>query len=175
MLLFINLSPQTLDLDAARNDWVRPAVEAAGLLAVAGRDRGDRAFRGTHRRGREVLQRLRKQGFQIALDNVGTGNSGLEMLRKVDADFVKLDPSIVIAAPTDPSARAVLLAMATFARQTGSFVIAEGMEDDDTLQFLRGIDMRDLHIDTIIQGGQGGELGSPSLSHAAGCSGSAAR
>ena len=67
----------------------------------------------------------------------------------------------MIAAPTDPSARAVLLAMATFARQTGSFVIAEGVEDEETLRFLRSIDVADLHIDTIIQGGQGGELGLP--------------
>ena len=84
------------------------------------------------------------------------------MLRRLDADFVKLDPSIVLAAPTDPSARAVLLAMATFARQTGSFVIAEGVEDEETLRFLRSIDVHDLQIDTIIQGGQGGELGMPS-------------
>ncbi len=55
------------------------------------------------------------------------------MLRSVDAEFVKLDPSIVIAAPTEPSARAVLMAMATFARQTGAFVIAEGIEDEETL------------------------------------------
>ncbi len=163
VLLFINLSPQTLDLDAARGDWVRQAVEAAGLPPSRVVIEVTERFGGRTAAVVKCLQRLRKQGFQIALDNVGTGNSGLEMLRKVDADFVKLDPSIVIAAPTDPSARAVLLAMATFARQTGSFVIAEGVEDADTLQFLRGIDMRDLHIDTIIQGGQGGELGSPSL------------
>jgi diguanylate cyclase (GGDEF)-like protein len=163
VLLFINLSPQTLDLDAARGDWVRQAVEAAGLPPSRVVIEVTERFGGRTAAVVKCLQRLRKQGFQIALDNVGTGNSGLEMLRKVDADFVKLDPSIVIAAPTDPSARAVLLAMATFARQTGSFVIAEGVEDADTLQFLRGIDMHDLHIDTIIQGGQGGELGSPSL------------
>jgi EAL domain-containing protein (putative c-di-GMP-specific phosphodiesterase class I) len=84
------------------------------------------------------------------------------MLRKVDAEFVKLDRSIVTAAPTEPSARAVLMAMATFARQTGAFVIAEGIEDEDTLQFLRGIDDHDLHVDTIIQGGQGFQLGRPS-------------
>jgi EAL domain-containing protein (putative c-di-GMP-specific phosphodiesterase class I) len=110
----------------------------------------------------KCLERLRKQGFKTALDNVGTGNSGLEMLRKVEADFVKLDPSIVIAAPTEPSARAVLMAMATFACQTGAFVIAEGVEDEETLQFLRGIDDRDLHVATVIGGGQGGELGAPS-------------
>jgi EAL domain-containing protein (putative c-di-GMP-specific phosphodiesterase class I) len=105
---------------------------------------------------------LREQGFKTALDDVGTGNSGLEMLRKVDAEFVKLDRSIVTAAPTEPSARAVLMAMATFARQTGAFVIAEGIEDQETLQFLRGIDDHDLQVDTIIQGGQGFELGRPS-------------
>jgi EAL domain-containing protein (putative c-di-GMP-specific phosphodiesterase class I) len=52
--------------------------------------------------------------------------------------------------------------MATFARQTGAFVIAEGVEDEDTLEFLRGIDELDLRPDTVIQGGQGFGLGRPS-------------
>jgi diguanylate cyclase (GGDEF)-like protein len=162
VLLFINLSPHTLDLDSARNDWVRLAVQGAGCSPSQVVIEVTERFGGRTAAVVKCLQRLRKQGFQIALDNVGTGNSGLEMLRKVEAEFVKLDPSIVIAAPTDPSARAVLLAMATFARQTGSFVIAEGVEDEETLRFLRSIDVQDLHADTIIQGGQGGELGSPS-------------
>jgi len=162
VLLFINLSPHTLDLDSARNDWVRLAVQGAGRSPSQVVIEVTERFGGRTAAVVKCLQRLRKQGFQIALDNVGTGNSGLEMLRKVEAEFVKLDPSIVIAAPTDPSARAVLLAMATFARQTGSFVIAEGVEDEETLRFLRSIDVQDLHADTIIQGGQGGELGSPS-------------
>jgi diguanylate cyclase (GGDEF)-like protein len=160
VLLFINLSPRTLDLDAASSDWVRRAVEGAGLSPARVVIEVTERFGGRTAAVVKCLQRLRREGFQTALDNVGTGNSGLEMLRKVDAEYVKLDPSIVIAAPTDPSARAVLLAMATFARQTGSFVIAEGVEDEDTLRFLRSIDVADLHLDTIIQGGQGSELGS---------------
>jgi EAL domain-containing protein (putative c-di-GMP-specific phosphodiesterase class I) len=83
------------------------------------------------------------------------------MLRKVDAEFVKLDRSIVTAAPTEPSARAVLMAMAT--RQANRSVRdRRGIEDQETLQFLRSIDDHDLHMDTIIQGGQGFELGRPS-------------
>ncbi len=162
VLLFINLSPHTLDLDAAQNDWVRSAVREAGLSPERVVIEVTERFGGRIAAVVKCLQRLRKQGFQTALDNVGTGNSGLEMLRNVEADFVKLDPSIVIAAPTDPSARAVLMAMATFARQTGAFVIAEGVEDAETLRFLRSIDVADLHIDKVIQGGQGGELGRPS-------------
>jgi EAL domain-containing protein (putative c-di-GMP-specific phosphodiesterase class I) len=108
------------------------------------------------------LTRLREQGFKVAVDDVGTGNSGLEILRSVKAEFVKLDRSIVTTAPTEPGARAVLMAMATFARQTGAFVIAEGVEDDDTLQFLRRINERDSSSHVIIQGGQGFGLGRPS-------------
>jgi hypothetical protein len=41
---------------------------------------------------------------------------------------------------TEPGARAVLLAMATFANETGAFVIAEGIEDIDMLDFLRRLE-----------------------------------
>jgi diguanylate cyclase (GGDEF)-like protein len=162
VLLFLNLSPQTLDLDAERNDWMRLAVEQAGLPLERVVIEVTERFGGRTAAVVKCLKRLREQGFKTALDDVGTGNSGLEMLRKVDAEFVKLDRSIVTAAPTEPSARAVLMAMATFARQTGAFVIAEGIEDEDTLQFLRAIDDHDLQADTVIQGGQGFQLGRPS-------------
>ena len=109
------------------------------------------------------LRRLRAQGFKLALDDVGSGNSGLEMLREVGAEFVKLDRSIVAAAPEEANARAVLLAMATFAGQTGAFVIAEGIEDAALLEYVRTIDDQLLHDGTtIIQGGQGYGLGRPS-------------
>lgn len=52
--------------------------------------------------------------------------------------------------------------MATFARQTSAFVIAGGIEDGETLEFLRRIDERDLTSGTIIRGGHGFALGRPS-------------
>jgi len=160
-LLFLNLTPQTLDLDADGNDWFRDAVERAQLpfnrVVVEVTER----FGGRSASIIKSLQRLREQGFKLALDDVGTGNAGLEMLRKVDAEYVKIDRSIVVAAATEPNARAVLMAMATYARQTGSFVIAEGIEDQETLDFLRAIDDRDVRPDRIIQGGQGYGLGRP--------------
>ncbi len=161
VLLFVNLSPHTLDLDAEHNDWLRLAVEQAGLSPERIVIEVTERFGGRTAAIVKCLQRLRRHGFKVALDDVGTGNSGLEMLRLLEVEFVKLDRSIVAAAPTEPSARAVLMAMATFARQTGAFVIAEGIEDGETLRFLRSIDEHDLHADTIIQGGQGFDLGRP--------------
>jgi EAL domain-containing protein (putative c-di-GMP-specific phosphodiesterase class I) len=104
----------------------------------------------------------------VALDDVGTGNSGLEMLQKVGAELVKIDRSIVAAATTHRSARAVLMAMATYARQTGSYVIAEGIEEQETLNFLIAIDDHDNHLRRIIQGGQGYGLGRPAADGAIG-------
>jgi diguanylate cyclase (GGDEF)-like protein len=162
VLLFINLSPLTLDLDADADAWLAPAVERAGLRPQTVVVEVTERFGGRTASVVKRLKRLREQGFKIAIDDVGTGNSGFDMLSKIDAEFVKLDRSIVVAAATESSARAVLMAIATFARQTGAFVIAEGIEDEDTLHFLRGIDERDLASHTIIQGGQGFGLGRPS-------------
>jgi diguanylate cyclase (GGDEF)-like protein len=161
-LLFLNIAPQTLDLNAD-DDWLRRAVTEAGLepgrVVVEVTER----FGGRIGSVLESLRGLRAQGFQLALDDVGTGNSGLEMLREVGAEFVKLDRSIVAAAPDEANARAVLMAMATFARQTGAYVIAEGIEDDAVLDYLRTIDATiPREVAAMIQGGQGYGLGRPS-------------
>jgi diguanylate cyclase (GGDEF)-like protein len=162
VLLFLNLSPVTLDLDSEADSWLAPVVERAGLqprdVVVEVTER----FGGRSASVVKRLKQLRRQGFKIAIDDVGTGNSGLEMLRSIEAEFVKLDRSVVASAATEPGARAVLMAMATFARQTGAFVIAEGVEDEDTLEFLRTVSWRDLCSDAVIQGGQGFGLGRPS-------------
>jgi diguanylate cyclase (GGDEF)-like protein len=167
-LLFLNLAPQTLDLDAADSAWLLALVRDAGLAP-------DRVvIEVTERFGARTdavvtcLRRLRAEGFGLALDDVGTGNSGLEMLQKVSADYVKIDRGIVLAAATDRSARAVLMAMATYARQTGAYVIAEGIEDQETLDFLAAIDDHDERPERIIQGGQGFGLGRPAPDGAAG-------
>jgi diguanylate cyclase (GGDEF)-like protein len=157
-LLFVNLCPRTLDLDADGNDWLRLAVERAGLSAERVVIEITERFGGRAASIVKCIQRLRSQGFKIAVDDVGTGNSGLAILSQVKAEFVKLDRSIVAAAATDPGARAMLMAVATYARQTDAFVIAEGIEDDETLEFLLAIDELG---DALIQGGQGYGLGHP--------------
>jgi diguanylate cyclase (GGDEF)-like protein len=161
VLLFLNLSPVTLDLDSEAGPWLAPLVERAGLLPRDVVVEVTERFGGRSTSVVKRLKDLRREGFKIAVDDVGTGNSGLEMLLSIEAEFVKLDRSVVASAATEPGARAVLMAMATFARQTGAFVIAEGVEDEDTLEFLRTVSWRDLSSDSVIQGGQGFGLGRP--------------
>jgi diguanylate cyclase (GGDEF)-like protein len=160
VLLFINLSPVTLDLDADGDDWLLAAVELAGLTPPQIVVEVTERFGGRTSSVLKCLKRLRSDGFKIAVDDVGTGNSGLEMLRKIEAEFVKIDRSIVTGASNESGARAVLMAMATFARQTGALVIAEGIEDQELLAFLRSLDDEDNH-EPVIRGGQGYGLGRP--------------
>ncbi len=98
VLLFLNLAPMTLDLDADGEDWLQLAVEDAGLQPQQVVVEVTERFGGRTAAVVRCLQRLRLQGFKIAVDDVGTGNSGLEMLRQLDAEFVKIDRSIVAAA-----------------------------------------------------------------------------
>jgi diguanylate cyclase (GGDEF)-like protein len=161
-LLFINLSPQTLDLDSNGSDWFSTAVKDAKLAPAQIVIEVTERFGGRTEAVVKCLQHLRAQGFKIALDDVGTGNAGLEMLRHVQADYVKLDRSIVTAATTEPTARAVLMAMATFAHATGSYVIAEGIEDQETIDFLHHVGSQHLSTANLIKGGQGYGLGRPS-------------
>ena len=106
--------------------------------------------------------RLRELGFRIALDDVGAGNAGLETLRRLPVDFVKIDRSIVASATSEVSAQAVLVAIVAYARRTGAFVIAEGIESDEILSFVRHAHELDAMRDLSIDGGQGYLLGRPS-------------
>ena len=155
-LLFLNVSPQTLDRESG-GDWLLQALEEAGM----GVERV--VIEVTERVGARTaavaaaIDRLRDQGLRVAIDDVGSGAGGLEMLRRTQPDFVKVDGSVVAAADGDSSARAMLLAIAAFATQTGAYVIAEGVEDDAALELIRSLPNA-----VRVDGAQGYGLGAPS-------------
>jgi EAL domain-containing protein (putative c-di-GMP-specific phosphodiesterase class I) len=106
---------------------------------------------------------LRAAGFRIALDDVGSGNAGLEMLRRLPVDFVKVDQSVVCGAATETASRSVLAAILAFAREAGVFVIVEGIETQEMLAFVRQAGSTALPTLGGIQDGQGFLLGRPSV------------
>ncbi len=106
--------------------------------------------------------RLRSLGFRLALDDVGAGNAGLEMLRELPVDFVKIDQTVIAAALEDTHAQAVLLAIIAYAGRAGAYVIAEGIESEQILSFVHNAEELHLANDPPIKGGQGYLLGRPS-------------
>ncbi|MDQ3642162.1 MAG: EAL domain-containing protein, partial [Actinomycetota bacterium] len=127
-LLFVNVSPQVLDHESLACRRLVAEVEAAGF----GPERVviEITERATERLDVVVREaaRLRQLGFKLALDDVGSGNAGLEMLLEVRFDFVKVDRIVVVSASEGGPGRAVLAAVCAFASEARSFVIVEGVE-----------------------------------------------
>ena len=162
--VFVNVHPASLDEgDEIGGGWLLEAVRAAGA-------RPDQiVIEVTERSGARIgslaraVARLRAMGLRVALDDVGAGNSGLELLHSIPVDFVKVDRAIVARAPFEATSRAALAAVAAFAYETGTHVIAEGIEDAEALDFVRTIEVR---APSGIRFGQGYGLGRPAASMA---------
>lgn len=134
-LLFLNFSPQTLDRDFDIAEFVR-AVETAGL-------RPERIVIEITEHAIAHLETviasalaLRAEGFGIALDDTGAGHAGLEIMSKLRFDYVKIDRAIIVKALHDRSAAGVVAAIVAFARITGAYVIAEGIENVEMFEFI---------------------------------------
>ena len=86
----------------------------------------------------KLLHRLRDMGVRVALDDFGTGYSSLSYLRSFPFDKIKIDRSFVTAVAEDPSAAAIVRAIVDLAGALSMETTAEGVEDNDQLECLRG-------------------------------------
>jgi EAL domain-containing protein (putative c-di-GMP-specific phosphodiesterase class I) len=71
---------------------------------------------------------LRSAGFRIAIDNVGTGSSGLEVFTRLAADFAKLDRSVFAGIDKDPNRQRAVRAIYAMFASLQVPLIAEGVE-----------------------------------------------
>lgn len=77
-----------------------------------------------------IVDYYRAQGFQVALDDVGSGYSSLNLLAALRPDVLKVDAAIVRGVDADPTRQAVFKALAGIAADTGSRLLAEGIETE---------------------------------------------
>ncbi len=131
-LLFINVHPaalrefdfdafaaQVIDAGLSHTDIVLEITEQADL---------------DNPTNLRALKRASARGFKLALDDLGAGNAGLRALTHVQFHIIKLDRHVISRVGIDPAADAVVAAATTFVRNTGGWVVAEGIEDTNMLE-----------------------------------------
>lgn len=84
-----------------------------------------------------VLTAFHAAGVMIALDDFGTGYASLSHLRKFPVSWLKIDRSFVSGIDAEPEAAAIVDAVAGLARSLGIGIVAEGVETEGQLRFLR--------------------------------------
>lgn len=91
-----------------------------------------------------LINMLSVQGFRIAIDDFGTGYSSLSYLKRLAIDCIKIDSSFVRDLPGSANDAAICSTIISMAHNLNLNVIAEGVETDEQMEYLRKI-----HCDEI--------------------------
>lgn len=85
-----------------------------------------------------VIQQLKRHGVRFALDDFGTGYSNLSSLQRFALDRLKIDQSFIRSISSVPAEAQIARSIIDIGHARGLEVIAEGVEDDETAELLRG-------------------------------------
>jgi len=85
----------------------------------------------------KVLQELKEMGLKLAIDDFGTGYSSLSYLRQFPVTKLKIDRSFIRDVAVNPDDAAIATAIISMSKGLNLKVIAEGVEDEAQLSFLR--------------------------------------
>lgn len=136
LVVCVNVSMAALE-DGGFFDLVMMSLATSGVspryLELEITETGDLA---TDEAALDVLQKLRRAGVLIAVDDFGTGFSSLSYLNKLEPHTVKIDRSFVCSVETQSKDRVLLEAMCRLCRGVGVEIVAEGVESVDQMRLL---------------------------------------
>ena len=135
----INLSARQFVTDTLVDDVTRTLAAhglEAGALEV---EITESVLMADPQRANRTLLGLHDMGVHIAIDDFGTGYSSLAYLKRFPAQTVKIDRSFVSGLPTDRDDAAITQAVIAMAHSLGLEVVAEGVETQAQMDYLRGL------------------------------------
>lgn len=100
----------------------------------------------------ELIKHYREQGYEVALDDLGSGYSGLNRLQNIKPEYVKVDYELIHDIDKDKSKKSLLRMLVRHCNDMDYKLIAEGIETKEELQCL---------INLGVKYGQGFLLGMP--------------
>ena len=85
---------------------------------------------------KKTVLNYKQQDYQIAIDDAGSGYSGLNLITEINPDFIKLDMNLVRNVDTDDIKQSMIKSMLDFGMMTNTKLIAEGIETYEELKTL---------------------------------------
>jgi len=91
---------------------------------------------------RRVVAALQGLGVKVAIDDVGTGHSGLSYMLKLGVDIIKIDKIFIDSIGTDRNSNAIIETLIDLAQSMRMDVVAEGVESFEQVVHLRELGIR---------------------------------
>ncbi len=91
---------------------------------------------------RQIIAALQGLGMRVAIDDVGTGHSGLSYMLKLGVDIIKIDKMFVDAIGTDRNSTTIVETLIDLANNMRMDVVAEGVETFEQVVHLRELGIR---------------------------------
>lgn len=129
-------NPDCLDnvVDILRKYKIPDGLVELEITETVFEDEKDRIF--------SVLDKLRACGVKLNMDDFGSGYSSLNMLKDVPFDVIKIDRIFFSASVDNEKSRKVLRKIVEMINDIGMEVVCEGVENQEHVEFLRGIGVR---------------------------------
>jgi len=142
ILRFVNIDPgalfRTLS-EVAIDEYIAElpeALRAATVLEIT-----EKSVIDDFDHCRTVIARLRAHGFRVAVDDAGSGYSGLQTIVETEPDYIKLDISLTRNLERSLVKQKMVRTLGAFCRDAGIELIAEGVETREELDALRELDV----------------------------------
>lgn len=87
----------------------------------------------------KIMERMRKIGFSISMDDFGSGYSSLNLLKEIPVDILKIDKGFLDETANSRKSRIIIAQVVSMARKLGMKVVCEGVEKEEQAAFLRKI------------------------------------
>ena len=107
------------------------------------------AMMGSEEKTLAQLSKLAEMGIRTHVDDFGTGYSSLSMLRRLSMDVLKIDKAFTMGLGVSKESEILYRTMISMAHALGMTVIAEGVETQEQMRILRGLDCDELQGNLI--------------------------